>query len=102
MYIRFLAVPWYGFIALSGIAAAQNTLSYDSAYADYRPYREETKASWRQANDDAARVGGHAGIFAGGTPHAHGATQAPGTPAAAPPAGSAAPDTPPAAHRGHH
>ena len=100
MYTKLAAVPWYGLIALSGIAAAQNTLSYESAYADYRPYREEANGSWRKANDVAARIGGHAGIFAAGMPHADGGARPPAAPAST--AAPAVPTTPPAAHRGHH
>lgn len=69
---RFIAVPLYGLVALGGGAAAQNTLSYEPAYADYRPYRDETVASWQGANEEAARIGGHAGVFGGGTHAAHG------------------------------
>lgn len=99
MYTKLAAVPWYGLIALSGIAAAQEPLAYDSAYADYRPYREEPPLAWREANDEAARIGGHAGIFTAGMPHAHGA-KPPAAPA--PAAAPAVPAKPPAAHHGHH
>lgn len=100
MCTKLAAVPWYGLIALSGIAAAQNRLAYDSAYADYRPYRDEARLAWREANDEAARIGGHAGIFAAGMPHAHDGAKPPAAPA--PAAAPALPAKPPAAHHGHH
>lgn len=39
--------------------------TYESAFAGYLPYRDEKLASWRDVNDEAARVGGHIGIFGG-------------------------------------
>ncbi len=74
---RFIAVPLYGLVAFGGGAAAQNILSYESAYADYRPYRDEAVASWQGANEEAARIGGHAGVFGGGTHGAHGGMKPP-------------------------
>lgn len=41
-------------------------LEYQSAFENYRPYREQPLASWRDLNEEVARVGGHAGMFAGG------------------------------------
>jgi len=35
----------------------------NSAYADYRPYREERLRSWREVNEEVARIGGHAGVM---------------------------------------
>ncbi|MBY0267172.1 MAG: hypothetical protein K2W84_12215 [Burkholderiales bacterium] len=51
--------------------------SYSSAYTGYRSWRDEPPASWRAANDEAARIGGHIGMFGGG------AGTAPATPGAA-------------------
>ena len=34
------------------------TLSYQSAFADYRPYREQPIVSWREANDNVGEIGG--------------------------------------------
>ena len=34
---------------------------YDSAFGDYRPWKEEAPRRWREANDEAGRLGGHAG-----------------------------------------
>ncbi len=34
---------------------------YRSAFAGYRPYGEEDPSRWREANDEAGRLGGHAG-----------------------------------------
>lgn len=98
MHARLLAVPWYGLAAFAIVAAAQPTPGYDSAYADYKPYIDAPPAPWREANDLAARVGGHAGIFAGST-HGHDAPPpdpAPARQEAAP----ATPGKPP--HDAHH
>jgi hypothetical protein len=35
--------------------------AYKSAFAGYRPYKEEEPSRWREANDQAGRLGGHAG-----------------------------------------
>ena len=45
--------------------AAAPAVKYESAFAGYLPYRDEKLASWRDVNDEAARVGGHLGIFGG-------------------------------------
>jgi hypothetical protein len=34
---------------------------YDSAFAGYRPWKEEEPGRWREANDEMGRLGGHAG-----------------------------------------
>ena len=47
-------------------AATAPALKYESAFADYRPYREEKLAPWRDLNDEVGRVGGHVGMFRGG------------------------------------
>ena len=39
-------------------------MQYQSAFADYRPYAEVEAISWKQANDDAAAVGGPLGQMA--------------------------------------
>lgn len=59
--------------------------AYSSAYAGYRSWRDEPPAAWREANDEAARIGGHLGMFkpqpqtpvAPAAPHAghHGGTK---------------------------
>jgi hypothetical protein len=38
-------------------------LTYQSAFQEYRPYREQELASWRAVNDEVARVGGHIGVM---------------------------------------
>ena len=40
-------------------------ISYRSAFADYRSFREEPVTDWRALNEDVARAGGHAGILRG-------------------------------------
>lgn len=63
---------------------------YESVFTGYLPFREERVAPWREVNDEAARVGGHLGIFGGAVGHAgHGAStpgQQPAVPGAKPPA----------------
>jgi hypothetical protein len=34
-----------------------------SAYAGYRRFQEDPIASWREVNDEVARIGGHAGAL---------------------------------------
>src|SRR5688500_11980848 len=124
--------PYIAFAALAAIAphafAQQSTrphpadpaakappVRYESVFSGYTPCREEKIAPWRDLNDEAARVGGHVGIFggAGHAGHAAGAKSAPskpvtGQPAAGkskepagqPPARSA-PQAPQGGHQGH-
>ena len=40
-------------------------LQYESAFTDYRAFRETPLAPWRDVNDEVARVGGHLGILRG-------------------------------------
>ena len=40
-------------------------ITYRSAFADYRPFREEPVTDWRALNDDVAQAGGHVGIMRG-------------------------------------
>jgi hypothetical protein len=61
---------------------------YESALENYRPYREEKLAPWRELNDEVGRVGGHVGMFRGGRPGDSGKA-APAKPSAGQPAGSA-------------
>lgn len=37
--------------------------TYRSVFEDYRPYREQELASWRQVNEEVARAGGHVGVM---------------------------------------
>ncbi len=51
-------------------------VNYESAFTGYLPFRDEKLAPWRDVNDEAARVGGHLGIFGGAAGHAgQGATK---------------------------
>ena len=51
-------------------------VKYESALIGYLPFSDEKLAPWRDVNDEAARVGGHLGIFGGTAGHAgQGATQ---------------------------
>lgn len=38
-------------------------VTYQSAFQDYRSYREQELASWREVNEEVARVGGHIGVM---------------------------------------
>jgi hypothetical protein len=100
------AVLLYCAFAMTPIAASAQQLSakphpadpkattpavqYESAFAGYMPYRDEKLATWREFNDEAARVGGHIGIFGGG---AHAGHMSPGS-AAKPPASGSLPGMP--------
>jgi hypothetical protein len=44
-------------------AAKAPAVTYRSAFEDYRPYREQELASWREVNEEVARVGGHIGVM---------------------------------------
>jgi hypothetical protein len=51
-------------------------VKYESVFTGYLPFREEKLAPWREVNDEAARVGGHLGIFGGAAGHGgHGAAK---------------------------
>ena len=56
-------------------AAPAPAVKYESAFADYRPHREEKLAPWREVNDEVGRIGGHVGMFRGS-----GGRAAPGQP----------------------
>ena len=43
--------------------AAAPPLKYESAFKGFRPYEEQEVASWRDVNDEVARVGGHVGVL---------------------------------------
>ena len=69
-------------------SAAVPPATYRSAFDSYVPYREQSVEPWRELNDDAARAGGHMGIFRG-MGHAPGTRPAPSKPASGTPAASA-------------
>lgn len=46
-------------------AAPAPAVRYESALSGYRGFREEELVSWRDANDEVARIGGHVGIVGG-------------------------------------
>lgn len=41
------------------------SLTYDSAFSGYQPFREQKLAPWREVNDEAHKAGGHIGIVGG-------------------------------------
>lgn len=70
---------------------------YRSAFADYRPFKDQPLATWRDANREVGRIGGHAGLLRGA-----GAAD-PAAPTSSPPVPKdAASDTAAPAHQGHH
>jgi hypothetical protein len=56
--------------------------AYQSAFGDYRPWREPGSVQWRRANDEAGALGGHVGQLRGHPKE--GTTPAPLTPGAKP------------------
>jgi len=71
-------VPWYLLAALAaGTATAQIPArpdptnpaarvpapTYRSAFEGFRRLEETPRTGWREANDEAARIGGHLGIL---------------------------------------
>ena len=61
-------------------AAPAPSASYGSAFADYKPFREEAIADWRALNEEVGRIGGHKGVMGGAGGHAgHGGTAKPAT-----------------------
>ena len=71
-------VPWYLLAALAaGTATAQIPArpdltdpearvpapTYRSAFEGFRRLEETPRMDWRQANDEAARIGGHIGVL---------------------------------------
>lgn len=40
-------------------AASAPPLRYQSAFADYKPYRDVKSGDWKAMNDDAGKSGGH-------------------------------------------
>jgi len=83
-------------------AVAVPATKYESAFTGYSRYRDEKLTSWREVNDDAARVGGHMGIFGGAAGHAgHGEAKPQVKPAMSPPKSPAQP-APPMTHGGAH
>lgn len=69
-------------------AAAVPPAGYESAFGDYAPHREPEIASWRDLNDEAARIGGHIGSLRQSGVHG-----------GKPSAGSASPSTAPSPAR---
>jgi hypothetical protein len=80
-------------------AAPAAAISYESAFSNYTPDLEVKPAGWRQVNDEAGQVGGHAGHMRGATGGADSSAVPGSKPASAP---STQPDEPAAGgHAGH-
>ena len=62
-------------------AAPVPVATYESAFATYRPYRDEPLRKWADVNQEVTAGGGHAGIFGGA---GHGTHTAPKAPTEAP------------------
>jgi len=69
--------------------ASVPAVTYRSAFEDYRPYRDQEVAPWRELNEEVARAGGHRG-------HAKPAPSGQAAEAAKP-----APQPEPSQHGGH-
>lgn len=70
--------------------AVEPEAKYQSAFADYRGWREEPIKSWREANEEMRRLSGHMGHPTG--------TAVPLTPPGKPPGAK----DEPVPHAGHH
>ena len=59
--MQFIRWPLAATIALHGAAFAQALapLKYESGFAGYQAFRDEKRASWRDANDAMGVLGGH-------------------------------------------
>jgi hypothetical protein len=51
--------------AAAQAAAPVPAIEYRSAFTGYMPWREQGPTSWREVNDEVARIGGHIGILRG-------------------------------------
>lgn len=49
-------------------AAAAPAVRYQSPFEGYRSLADDKPADWRQSNDEAGRLGGHAGQVPGSVP----------------------------------
>ena len=85
--------------AQTEMSRSAEPLQYQSAFEDYRPFKDEPVASWREMNREVARVGGHAGVLKSDAPATKSAPplQRPANPSATVPAATPAPSHP--AHR---
>jgi hypothetical protein len=79
--------------------APVSATGYDSIFRSYVPDREVQPAGWREINDEAGQIGGHAGQMRGATGGAGRSVVPVGKPDTKPPAQA---DTPAAgSHAGH-
>jgi hypothetical protein len=66
-----LSLPIIALVAMAASSAAQTASDataapqYRSAFTDYRGFKDEPVTPWRGANDEVARIGGHAGVLTG-------------------------------------
>lgn len=72
-------------------------LETGSAFKTYLPYREDKRRSWREANDEVERLGGHPGHIGDAKP----AAAAPAEPPAPVPAATPKPAADPHRHHRH-
>ena len=78
------ALPvWAQQVATPAGASAQAAPAYRSVFDDYRAWRDVEPLTWRNANDDAAALGGHMGHLRG-TSAPRGSTQTSTMPASTP------------------
>ena len=83
-------------------SATVPAVKYQSAFTGYLPFRDENLAPWREANDEAARIGGHMGIVGGAGGHAGHAATKPAIQPPAPASSSPVPIAPQMMHGGSH
>jgi hypothetical protein len=50
--------PWAAPAAPADAGAQATRVPYESSFKDYRPFREQPVASWKEANDLVHRLGG--------------------------------------------
>ncbi len=86
------------------VTPPSSSMSYESAFADYRPMQDIKMApvleDWRAANDTVGQIGGHAGVLKGGSSTAAQPMQH-AKPAQASPQNAPVTPSKPSPHQGH-
>ena len=88
MKLSVMVLGWSAVLAPSAFAAEPKvtdptapspSVTYRSAFADYKAFREEAIGDWRGLNDEVGRVGGHRGVMGGAGGHGGHGTAKPRT-----------------------